>query len=47
MDLGVLFDQRLHFNLHFELVINKARAAFGFIELWSEQVDDPYVTKCL
>lgn len=47
LDLGVLLDQRLRFDLHINSCINKARSLLGFIKRWSKEFDDPYLTKRL
>lgn len=46
-DLGVYFDEKLSFKLHFNHIINKARAMLGFIKRWSKEFNDPYILKSL
>lgn len=47
LDLGVLLDHRLRFDLHINSCINKARSLLGFIKRWAKEFDDPYLTKRL
>ena len=47
VDLGVISDDKLRFNLHIESCVNKAKSLLGFIKRWSKELDDPYVTKRL
>lgn len=47
VDLGVLLDQKLRFNLHIESIVNKAYSMLGFIKRWSKEFNDPYITKTL
>jgi len=46
-DLGVLLDPKLKFSDHISTIVNKARGVLGFIERWSKEIDDPYMTKTL
>lgn len=46
-DLGVYFDDKLNFKLHFCYIINKANSMLGFIKRWSKEFNDPYVLKSL
>lgn len=47
VDLGVLLDQKLRFNLHIESIVNKAHSMLGFIKRWSKEFNDPYITRAL
>lgn len=47
IDLGVILDNKLRFNLHIESSVNKAKSLLGFIKRWSKEFEDPYVTKRL
>lgn len=47
VDLGVILDRKLSFNLHIDSCVNKAKSLLGFIKRWSKEFDDPYVTKRL
>lgn len=46
-DLGVYFDPKLNFKLHFNYIINKANSMLGFIKRWSKEFSDPYILKSL
>lgn len=46
-DLGVLFDEKLTFELHFNRMLNKASSMLGFVKRWAKEFDDPYVIKSL
>lgn len=47
IDIVVLCDQRLHFNLQIELSIKKAKSALAFIKRWSKNLNDQYAIKRL
>lgn len=47
MDLGVLLDRKLRFDLHIDSCICKARSLLAFIKRWAKEFDDPYITKRL
>lgn len=46
-DLGVIFDQKLSFELHLNSIINKANSTLGFVKRFSKEFRDPYVIKSL
>lgn len=37
VDLGVILDHKLRFNLHIDACINKAKSLLGFIKRWSKE----------
>lgn len=47
VDLGIILDSKLRFDLHINSCINKARSTLAFIKRWSKEFDDPYLTKRL
>lgn len=47
MNIGVLFDRRLSFNLPIDLFANKASSVLVFIKRWSKELDDPCFAKRL
>jgi len=46
-DFGVLLDEKLTFELHFNRILNKANSMLGFVKRWAKEFDDPYVIKSL
>ena len=44
-DLGILLDHKLTFSEHILMMVNKANGVLGFIQRWSKEFTDPYVTK--
>lgn len=46
-DLGVVFDTKLKFNLHYDYIISKANSLLGFIKRNSKEFHDPYTLKSL
>ena len=46
-DLGVIFDTKLEFIDHIQMVVNKANSVLGFVRRWSRELSDPYITKAL
>ena len=47
VDLGVLLDSKLRFNLHIDSIINKAFNRLSCIKRFAKEFNDPYVTKLL
>lgn len=47
VDLGVVFDPKLTFNRHIDMIFCKANSRFGMIKRWSRDFNDPFVTKTL
>lgn len=47
VDLGVLLDRKLEFDLHINTMVNKAYGVLGFMKRWAKEFSDPYVTKQL
>jgi hypothetical protein len=47
VDLGILLDRKLRFNLHINQICSKANTALGFIKRWAKEFNDPYLTKML
>lgn len=46
-DLGVLFDNKLSFKQHYNMIINKGNSMLGFIKRWSKEFNDPHILKSL
>jgi len=46
-DLGIIFDRKLHFSLHTEMIINKAFRNLGFINRTCAAFSDPIPLKIL
>lgn len=46
-DLGVIFNTKLSFNRHIEVITSRASSRLGMIKRWSKEFSDPYVTKAL
>jgi hypothetical protein len=46
-DLGVLFDKKLTFIPHIDIIVSKASSRLGLIKRWAKELNDPYVTKSL
>lgn len=46
-DLGVLFDVKLSFNSHIDVITSKARSRLGLIKRFSKELNDPYISKTL
>jgi len=47
VDLGILFDPKLSFHPHMELIVNKAMSILGCIKRWAKDFRDVYVTRHL
>lgn len=46
-DLGVIFDPKMTFNHHIDVLASKAQGRLGLIKRWAKEFDDPYVTLSL
>ena len=46
-DLGVLFDDKLHFHHHIDKICNSSMSMLGFIKRRTYEFNDPYVTRTL
>lgn len=47
VDLGVILDTRLDFQLHINRTINRANTMLGFVKRFSKEFNDPYLLKTL
>jgi len=47
VDLGVIFDPKLRFNLHIGCLIIKSMSILGCIKRWAKEFKGPYITKTL
>ena len=47
VDLGVLFDSKLCFNKHVDVIIARANCRLGLIKRWAKEFNDPHITKTL
>ena len=46
-DLGITMDIRLRYDVHINLIINKAKGVLAVVKRWAKEFNDPYVTKLL
>ena len=46
-DLGILFDRKLSFNDHINMIVSKANSMLGFIKRNSSEFTNPQTLKCL
>ena len=46
-DLGVTFDSKISFNLHFDNIVSKAMSMLGFVKRMCRDFEDPYTLKAL
>jgi len=44
-DLGILFDEKMTFKLHCDMIINKAKGLLGFIKRRAKEFNNVWVTK--
>jgi hypothetical protein len=46
-DLGVMFDDKLTFNVHIDYIVSRAMKCLGFIKRFGREFKDPHVFKVL
>lgn len=47
IDLGIVFDSKINFIRHIDVIVGKANCRLGVIKRWSKEFNDPFNTKTL